>query len=248
MKKLLFLFVLFFILTGCSSTVNINIKKDIVDENITVTTDSSKEYNEIKNWDGFPLPLYYDQDLENPYGNEKEEGVSYYETFFDDTAKTLKASASFSLTEHPRSSLIRNCFEFYNAGEDADTPNLYRFATSEGLICKFTNFNVVVTTPYLVKENNAMSVNKDTNTYTWNITNSNKKNIYLSMVIDFSHKYNETSTENTTDNSDSNTDTNNEIKKENNGLSSLIIIVSIIFILLIIFIYLKIKNSKASKL
>ena len=248
MKKLLLLLIVTFLLTGCHAVANIDIEKDKITENITVTADSDKEYSKVKNWSGFPLTLYYDQDLENPFGDsrERESGVEYYSEKFDDSTKTLVSNATFNLGNHTRSSLVRGCFNLYNVGEDENDSNIVAFATSEGITCDFSNFDVVISTPYEVVSNNADSVDSVNNIYTWSVKDSNKNNTSISIVIDFSKRFNEKTTVNSNEDN-----SKNEIENEQNNDSAIlvyIIIIIIVVLIVILLLILKKKKDKSSEL
>ena len=191
MKRIYLLLIGLVLLTGCSSTVNISIDKNTITEKVKISESNYTKYNQIKNWNGFPAPLFYDQELNVPTwmpNREKESGVSYYEVSENNSNKTLEITGSFSLKNHNRSSLVRNCFRFYNVITEGQKTI---FSTSKGLTCSYRNFSVVVSTPYVVLNNNADGVDKEHNTYTWNINSSNAKKVGIYMEVDFSKKYNE---------------------------------------------------------
>ena len=187
-KKIFIMVLMLMITTGCSSTVNINIDKNKIEEKVTIVTPNDVEYNKVKNWSGFPVTLYYDQELKNPFGNEKESGVPYYNVNMNDSERTVTASGNFTLIDHKKSSLVRNCFKLYNVISQG---NKTIFSTSKGLICSFNQFQLVINTPYTVLENNADITNSDTNTYIWNINKSNAQNASVYLEVDFSKRYNE---------------------------------------------------------
>lgn len=248
MKKYFILIITTFILTGCSATANITIDKDKISEDIKIISNSTSEYSKVKNWNGFPLPLYYDQDLNDPFSDHrtKESGVKYYDVTFDDNNMTTKVSGNFNYKEHVKSSIVKNCFKLYNITKDGTIMN---FSTSEGLICDFSNFNVVVKTPYKVIDSNAKEIREDENIYIWKINNSNKNNIYLQMQIDFSQKYNEEK-----NSQDNYKDVNNNEKQkitnqnQNSYIIVLLVIVTILLIMIVAIIILAIKKKKASEL
>ena len=237
MKRLICLILMITILTGCSATARFDVDKNTVKESFTAVASNDSEYKEMKNWPGFPLPIFYDQELENPFGNEKQNGVSYYNASFDDTNKKVTIDSSFSLKEHSRSSLVRGCFKHYNVVKNDDVTI---FSTSNGLICSFTNFNIVVSTPYLVVKSNASSVDSTNNVYTWKVNNSNKNNVSVYMEIDFSRKFNQQD-----DNSDENAKTTN--KRVSNVLV-IGIFVAIVVGTIFTIIVLNTRKNKLSKL
>lgn len=193
MKKIYILLIVVLFLTGCSSVVNISIDKNSVAETVNISESNLSRYNAIKNWNGFPAPLYYDQNLDTPMwmpNREKESGVSYYDVVSDDQNHSLKITGNFNLEDHTRSHLVRKCFRFYNVIPEGQKTI---FSTSKGLICSYRKFSIVVSTPFVVLNNNADTVDKDNNTFTWNVNNSNYKNVGLYMEVDFSKKFKEES-------------------------------------------------------
>lgn len=189
-------------LSGCSATVNINIDSDEITENIEIFATNESEYSKITNWNGFPLTLYYDQELSNPFaeGGQKESGVPYYKTSFSEPEKKATISGEFDFDNHQRSSVIRGCFEYYEVRQYGEN---YIFSTSSGLICDFSNINVVISTPYKVTLHNATKVDSVNNKYTWKINDSNKKDISLYFEIDSSSKVLDTDIDNESFNSGS---------------------------------------------
>ena len=238
MKKVVLIVLVLIGLTGCSATANINIDKDKVTEKITVTGSSKSEYSEIKKFS--PVTLYYDQELDDPYGNEKESNVLYYDISTNDSTKTAVASASFDLSQHTRSSMVRGCFKYYNI---VDNNGNTVFSTSNGLICRFTNFDIVVSTPYLVVSNNATKVDTQNNIYTWKVNNSNKENISVYIEIDFSKKYNEKD-DNTSSSSNTSTNSKKEVKQNKNVSSGLVFIAIVVIVAITIAIIIILRNKK----
>ena len=238
MKKYIVIFLIVFLLTGCRSVANISIDKNVVTEEVTIRTDNASNYEAYKNWKGFPLPLYFDQELDDPMwlpNRKKESGVSYYSVSPADNNNVLKVSGKFKLKEHTRSSLVRNCFQFYNIIDEGDKTI---FSTSKGLTCAFNNFSIVVSTPYLVISNNANSVDEANNRFTWNVNSSNAKNFGIYLEIDFSKKYK--------DDSNSNADNTDKDNKESKIYAYLAIPIVIILITLSAM-YLHKKKDNLSK-
>ena len=71
-KKIIILFAIVLFLTGCKATVNIDINKNKITENIEVTASDSTEHLKIKNWSGFPLETNYDNYMDNYLLNDTE--------------------------------------------------------------------------------------------------------------------------------------------------------------------------------
>lgn len=241
MRKYLILIITILALSGCSATMNINIEKDKITENIEIRANNQSEYNKIKNWNGFPLTLYFDQELSNPFSDskEKESGVPYYNTSFSDTEMKANIKGEFRFDEHVKSSAIRNCFTLYNIVSEG---NIYTFSTTPGLTCSFTNFDIVVTTPYKIIDNNATIFNKATNTLIWRINDSNHDKISMYLEIEISDENNEDQA-----NQEDNDSILDNIKNTNSSI--LVIIVGIVFVsVIVVFFILKNKKKKISEI
>ncbi len=239
MKKIYALLIGIVFLTGCSATANISIDKDSVVENIKVYEQDTNQYNKYKNWNGFPVPLYYDQDLKVPLwmkDRTKETGVSYYDVKNDDNNKTIETTGKFKLNNHNRSSLVRNCFKLYNIiNEDSKTI----FSTSKGLTCAFRNFDIKVSTPYVVVANNADRVDSENNVFTWNINSSNAKTASVYLEIDFSKRFNE---------EDTNSNNGNATQNSNNSNIFVYIMIALTVLVIIsgLYFYTNIKKRNTS--
>lgn len=193
MKKYFILLTMLFIITGCKANAHITIDKNTVTEKVSIYAEDTAVYNNIKNGGTFPVPLYYDEESEDPIWmpeRTKETGVSYYDVNFNDNTKVIDATGRFSIGNYNRSSLVRNCFDLFNVITEKDGTVI--FSTSKGLTCDTNNFSIVIDTPYTVLTNNAHRVDNQNNIYTWNVTDSNSDNVSVFMQIDFSKKYNET--------------------------------------------------------
>lgn len=237
MKKYILLCLITVLLTGCSTTVNIYINEDNITENVELVADNQIEYDEMLNWNGFPLTLYYDQKLTNPFSksNEKESGVPYYDTTFLETERKVKINGRFNFDNHERSSIIKNCFKYYEVRKYG---NNYIFSTSSGLTCAYSDFKVVVQTPYKVVLHNAPVVDEINNTYVWNVTNDNKNDINLYFEIDTS-RYND-------DKLINDSEKQGKEKLTNKLSSTLIIVISVIFIIGTLIFALILKKKKDS--
>ncbi len=247
MKKLLLLIISILFITGCTANINIDINKDTVKEEYTIYGNNS-DYNEIKETATYPTPLFYDAEVENPYSptGKKQSGIQYYDSKYDDTNKKVTITGTFNLKEHIKSSVVGNCFQYYNITDDDETGET-TFSTSSGLTCEFNKFTLRIKTPYKVTQNNADSVNSAENIYVWKFNDKNSNNKSVIITINFSETYNGQNN-NQNPNVDNNTDdtTTNETKKD----SSLtpIIIISIIIVIIMLAIILKVKQRKVSKL
>ena len=71
MKKIIMLFLVIIVLTGCSAEVNINIGENGINETITINDTSSTNYYNY-------VPVFYDDIFSEIEPDVKNEGVSYY--------------------------------------------------------------------------------------------------------------------------------------------------------------------------
>lgn len=250
MKKLLLLIISILFITGCTANINIDINKDTVKEEYTIYGNNS-DYNEIKETATYPTPLFYDAEVENPYSptGKKQSGIQYYDSKYDDTNKKVTIVGTFSLKEHIKSSVIRNCFQYYNITDDDETGET-TFSTSSGLTCEFNKFTLRIKTPYKVTQNNADLVNNEENIYIWKFNDKNSNNKSIIITINFSEIYNEQNN-NQNPNIDNSTDdttiTTNKTKKDSSPIPVIIISV-VIAMIIILAIILKGKQKKVSKL
>ena len=233
MKKICLILITILCLTGCSSVVNIDIGNDKVSEEVVLTAGSDNEYYKIKNANVFPLTLYYDQELKNPFNaNEEESGVRYYNVTSDIDSKKVTVTGNFDYDSHVRSSVVRNCFKLYNILKEN---NEVIFSTSEGIICSYNKFTLNVTTPYVVTSSNASKIDRSTNTYTWNFNKQNARNAYVNLKIDLSKKANAY-----------NGNFNDEeisSKSNNNVLFITILMIVFMIVISVIYVYKKKKSS-----
>ncbi len=245
MKKNFILLAVILLLTGCKATANISIDKDTITETVRVFEQDSKKYESYKKWNGFPITLYYDQKLKSPAwmpNREKESGVPYYNVDIDDQEHIISMSGKFSLTNHTKSSLVRNCFRLYNIIQE---DNKTIFSTSKGLTCAFNNFDIVVSTPYTVVTSNATKVDTETNTYIWNINSSNVNNSNVYLEVDFSKRYNEEPAENGESNSSN--EQSQPVNEKTNFIVFIVVAVGLLIVIIISY-YLYKKRQKTSQL
>lgn len=194
-KKIIVLFFLIFILTGCTVNYDLNISDKVISENISII-----DYNEV-NWDIFKSYGSYSmddttyRDLINNYA--KEDSVIYSmndnsgnydkEIINNSNSLGIKLNYDYKLDEFYKESLIRNCYKYFSVNNDN---GVYTLSTSKVFMC-FNNdnplldrVNVKIKVDYEVIENNADSFSD--NEYIWNINkeNAGNKPIILSFRVD----------------------------------------------------------------
>lgn len=245
MKKNILLIAMLLLMTGCYADANFTIDNKHVTEEYTIFAKYS-DYDEVKKSATYPLPLYYDTDIEDPYSSnpKKQSGIKYYESNVDDNNMKATVKGVFSLKKHVKSSVVRNCFKFYNI-TTGDNNDILTFSTSEGLTCDFSNFNINVKTPYKVIYNNADLIDQNNNIYTWKINNNNRASIAISLTIDFSQKYNE---ENNTEENTYPPSSHNKKEQKKNNVVLYSIIIGIVILLLIFILFLLNKKKNVSEI
>ena len=245
-KKFIIVLLSIIMLTGCKATASFEINKDTIIETITVKAENDEEYKEAHKPQEFPVTKYADQELENQLvRTEKEPGVEYYEITYNDQEKTAIGKATFKISDHNRSHLILGCFNYYNVVKGENNTTI--FSTSNYIRCAFSNFDIIVKTPYKVVNNNAHKVDTENNTYTWNVTDKNKNNVSVYLQVDFSRKYNETET---SENGNSNvSDDNNQLEEKKSNRYVLYAFIGALFLISAIGVYILInKNKKTNEL
>ena len=235
-KKNLWLILIVFLLTGCQATVNVSIEDNDIEESVEIVASNNSEYSEIKNWSGFPLETNYDDYMDNylSVDDTRKAGIDYYDVINNDQNLTTNVSSSFNFSEYENSSIVKNCFEYFNILEDGD---IVTFSTSKGLRCNFNNFDIVVNTPYLVVTNNASSVDEATNTFTWSVNENASSDFGVFMEIDFSQRYD-----------DSNDNSFNDMNNETFSIGSYVVVgfIIVLSVIVTIFILILLKKKKQS--
>lgn len=184
MKKILILFVLLFLITGCEATYNLSINNLGLNEELLVGTDTSSEV--IETYDGNSLV-----NLLNKYNND------YISVYYDDTNPYykvdnyqtnniygLKLNHNFRITDYYRSSMVKKAFKEFNIAVNND---IITMKTSDKclLFDEYANLNTLqinITLDYDIIYSNADYVSG--NVYTWNINRENYKSHGISIIYD----------------------------------------------------------------
>lgn len=228
MKKIIYLFIAIFIITGCEATYTINID-DNFNETLIAVPNDAKELSRMKE-DYFPYPAFYnpnysedsdyvegfgstqtsDKDSElNTDDSKDEEQDDYITTPVERYNVSFNNMLSFSYKfgENYQDSNIPLTFveEFdaINAATDNSYSNIYAkdFSFIFEEYSELTKLTINVITTKKVISHNADLVNG--NTYTWIITNKNSKKAIEIVYFDdrFYSPYNKVGTvpDNTTD-------------------------------------------------
>lgn len=158
-KKILFLFLVIFILSGCSVTYDLNVEN--FKEEISVTPTTSEDLELINHYPMDDSAYYTDSD--NPDDLEADEDISYY--MYDLSDGKLKALYTFN-DKYQYSNAANYCFPTLVVLKG----KTIRLNTTSGIECfnyqpGLDNITINITVPYTVVNNNADSVNG--NVYTW---------------------------------------------------------------------------------
>jgi len=224
MKKIFMLFILMFLLTGCSVKYNIIINEDLtLTENakLTGTSDFFANYykttkkNVLKSF----IDIYKDILDENNYQYElKEDEVPYievnkkYDNVKNYVEKSILFNDYFEKVNYSENGNIKKIETVGFNNNEPDNPD--RFDVKE--------LEITIKCPYVVKNHNAKMVDRITNTYYYELNDDNNK---ILIEYDVSRKYN-----------------------SNSDLINIIVIcILIIIVLWMIVIYVNKKNNKKEK-
>ena len=169
MKKFILLVLIVIMLTGCQSNFYVKIGEGKIEQNINIflSNANQKPYELIR---------------KSVYSVENDvEGLGYFTIENSKESNPLNASISYIISSYEYDYGISFCYDNQNI---TYSNNILKIETSNYFNCfdKYSildDVNINVTTGYKVLENNADKV--DGNTYTWNITKSNKKGIKLTL-------------------------------------------------------------------
>lgn len=188
-KNLFSILVVLLLCSGCSVTYDLNIDSKLnLTENTSIVADTNSEIKKISEYDQF-LPISYYAD-ESSIFTEKKDGVEYYNLVKAEDNTNINFDYVFDIDKFNNSVFARSCYNYvtvmksYNNDEHR---NELLISTSKEFLCfenydNLDNVTIKIHTKRSVYSNNANSVDK--NTYIWNITESNKKNASIQMVID----------------------------------------------------------------
>ncbi len=181
MKKILLLFLLTILLTGCSATYDIEFTEDKIKDEIRVFTDTETVNNATQaTIDSFSNKIL-----------EWERGHDHYtrEVYTTDKITGYLYKYDFNYDEYDAMSQIRKCYEDFNFTYNDKEIIL---TTSNKFLCKdyyqdVNNLTINIKTDKKVISSNADST-KD-NTLTWNINKSNYQNKPLNLKINLQETY-----------------------------------------------------------
>lgn len=224
-KKLLLLIFSIILLTGCSSTINIELSDSTIKEEILITEKNNILYpnsNNVLDEEIAYRLKNFEWEYEH-YNIEKKE--------IDSNTTGKYYTYETSINSWNQFSILRKC---YDKVRIYSSKTKIKIETSEKYRCGYlygaNDVIVNIKSKYLAKENNADSFNKKDKTYTWKINEKNYEN--KPIIIEF-----EKEKEN------NNLIINEEDKTTTKIIKYVLIIVCIISIIGGIYIYIKVINS-----
>ncbi len=238
-KKLLFVFLLMGICSGCTIKYDLEIKENEVVEKITAYDEimdgrtSSDILNTYNSW----MPVY--DNIDNPDliqdsddNDGKIAGIEYHNKSNVETEDGYKLNYSYiyPINDFNHANSMKLAFgspNFYNASNyiNIRTNNVNTFCNYDYFESLQVNIKVDLNI-YRVKQSNAHSVKGSV--YTWNLNRSNCSRSVISLTLD---KINGTVVNTTTANKDTNGNNN---KKRNNWLDSYVLYIFLVIMILII--------------
>lgn len=195
MKKLVVLLGIIFVVSGCEATYNLEIDSENIKENLEVLAIDTEELNTtlegydvtlkeliLNQYDGFER-VYYDDPKYNPYEEERQPEVKYYnQRLIDEAGKYgIGYDYKFTTSDIYRSQIINSCYKTFSVSKNK---KIYTLRTDNVARC-FQDYSlldkVVVNVKVLnrVVYANADRINDDV--YTWIITRDNAKNKIIKL-------------------------------------------------------------------
>ena len=234
MKKIIYLILMLFLITGCDATYNLTLENNNFTENLEITNNDKKTWNinnpsyqEIRD-SALNSALVTDYQEEIPEVNTKIEGIKYYDIKNIDTENTLGISykGDFTLYDYQYSTIVNTNVKSFNYQNNKDgiiiNPILFCLL-SKNLTIKFkTNYQVI--------KNTADDIVDDVYYFYLNKNNYQDKKI----IIELSNDYKTTS--------------NDALESDEDGYfnkNTLILVYSLIGIIILIFgviVYIKVRK------
>ena len=172
------------LLTGCTAEVNIDLKENVLTENITIV-DKDGTKSEISSRYRKYVSAYYNDMIADENPDERLEGFTYYNRSVKelDDGYAFTYYKTFGLDEYNKATSFKNAFRSGAVEYSNEEGVIDLYTDSNGLLIFdiYPNLNSVkvnITTKLEVLDNNADEVKG--NTYSWIIYRSNKeRNIFL---------------------------------------------------------------------
>lgn len=192
-NRMLLLYIgMIILLTGCKATYNLEISQSGMKENLVIYATTISENSTIKN---YPLVAYITENVNDDYSNdlnilfEKIDGIDYYNdsiSLDDQGFTTIKYKYNFDYDKFLDSSIINGSYDKivlnkYDSNDDGKDD--YTVFSTMGNFIPFERYNTLenvtikITCLFKMISHNADKV--DGNTYIWNFTKDNVKDINL---------------------------------------------------------------------
>ena len=240
MKKIIYLILMLFLITGCDATYNLTLENNNFTENLEITNSDKKTWNinnpsnkDIRN-QTLNSALATDYREEIPEVNTKVKGIKYYDIKKIDTENTLGISyeSNFTLYEYQYSTIVNtNAKSFnYQNNKDGIIINIKKPLDAFNLYPELKNLTIKFKTNHQVIKNTADDIVDDVYYFYLNKNNYQDKKI----IIELSNDYKTTS--------------NDALEPDEDGYfnkSTLILVYSLIGIIILIFgviVYIKVRK------
>lgn len=181
MKKILFLIIICFLLTGC--TMNYNL--EITDEGFKETISGNVLNSELKTGDDTDFNIYYHL-LNSEQTTFKNNNSIFYEKTINKTNETTEFEYTYTFNKNNfiNSRILNECFDNFTFKNEDDH---YYIDISGNFKCAYADkTNIKLKTDYQVTGNNIKKENK--NVYIWTIDKNNTEDINISIIIDKNKK------------------------------------------------------------
>lgn len=189
--KYLILVLLIFIMCGCTTEVNFDISDNKIKESVDIIFYQNALYPKkvIKTSFRNYIPIYAKDLIVDTIPDEPLNNINYYKKRETDLGNGYKFNYSynFNINEYKEARTIKNAFISYDVSYNEDDNIISVFTDNEELLYfkdypELEEVKINIKTNYLVKEENADSIND--NIYTWVFKKDEVKSINL--VIDTS--------------------------------------------------------------
>lgn len=189
-RKIITLFALVFLLCGCNAEVDLIIDKNTIDETIKINDFVSEQNTKEMIFSSYRefIPVDSSIMIVDTEPDEKKYNVDYYKRSFTDLGNgynfIYKYNHNFEEYHKARSinTAFKSSFVSYDKKEKTITISTDKAGTM--IFNQYKNLDslkVNLTSTYEVLENNADSF--DGNVYTWDLSRSNNKNIFIKYKI-----------------------------------------------------------------
>lgn len=248
-RKIIILVGLVLVLCGCNAEVNLKVTKNDIEETINITDYVSNYANEtmlVNNYRNY-VPAFFTDIIVDTEPDEKKNNVEYYTkskiNFNNGYNFTYKYK--FEFNEYNKAMSVKNAYRSVFLQHDRKENNIVLSTDSSGCLLfqqykTLNSLKVNITSIYKVLESNADSVNG--NVYTWNLSRSNDKNIYI--------KYDTTVSGGTIKEENTNEDSDNEgevVEEEKSDTKSSFYAILVVILAMLVFILFVIVVSKLDK-